>query len=76
MTLKKLERLPNEFVFFKFVFSFFQTRLIDEELVIFVCATTGQGDEPDNMKVIVRLFIPFLIWKTFLDSCTGHHRYN
>lgn len=46
-------------LFFKFVFSFFQTRLIDEELVIFVCATTGQGDEPDNMKVIVRLFIPF-----------------
>ncbi len=22
-----------------------------EPLVIFVCATTGQGDEPDNMKV-------------------------
>ena len=65
MTLKKLERLPNEFVFFKFVFSFFQTRLIDEELVIFVCATTGQGDEPDNMKVIVRLFIPFSYWENF-----------
>ena len=64
MTLKKPVRLPNEFVF-KFVFSFFQTRLIDEELVIFVCATTGQGDEPDNMKVIVRFFIPFLIGKIF-----------
>nr|XP_034958286.1 NADPH-dependent diflavin oxidoreductase 1 isoform X2 [Zootoca vivipara] len=24
--------------------------LIDEPLVIFVCATTGQGDPPDNMK--------------------------
>lgn len=52
-------------LFFKFVFSFFQTRLIDEELVIFVCATTGQGDEPDNMKVIVRLFIPFSYWENF-----------
>ena len=52
-------------LFFKFVFSFFQTRLIDEELVIFVCATTGQGDEPDNMKVIVRLFIPFSHWENF-----------
>lgn len=26
------------------------SRLIHEEFVIFVCATTGQGDEPDNMK--------------------------
>lgn len=24
--------------------------LIHEEFVLFVCATTGQGDEPDNMK--------------------------
>ena len=63
-------------MFFKFVFSFFQTRLIDEELVIFVCATTGQGDEPDNMKVILRFFIPFLFEKTFLDSCAGLHRNN
>ena len=31
---------------------FFQTKLIEEELVIFVCATTGQGDEPDNMRVM------------------------
>ena len=30
---------------------FLKTRLIEEEIVIFVCATTGQGDEPDNMKV-------------------------
>lgn len=75
VTLKKPVRLPNEFVF-KFAFSFFQTRLIDEEIVIFVCATTGQGDEPDNMKVIVRFFIPFLIWKTFLVSCTSQHRNN
>ncbi|CAH0697016.1 unnamed protein product [Spodoptera exigua] len=26
------------------------TSLIKEEFAIFVCATTGQGDEPDNMK--------------------------
>ncbi|XP_053619862.1 NADPH-dependent diflavin oxidoreductase 1 isoform X2 [Plodia interpunctella] len=26
------------------------SRLIHEEYAIFVCATTGQGDEPDNMK--------------------------
>ena len=24
--------------------------LIEEHLVVFVCSTTGQGDEPDNMK--------------------------
>lgn len=24
--------------------------LIDEKLVVFVCSTTGQGTEPDNMK--------------------------
>ena len=28
-----------------------QAQLINEELVVFVVATTGQGDEPDNMKV-------------------------
>lgn len=26
------------------------SQLIHEEFAIFVCATTGQGDEPDNMK--------------------------
>lgn len=26
--------------------------LIKERIVVFVCATTGQGDEPDNMKVL------------------------
>lgn len=31
-----------------------EANLIREPLVIFVCATTGQGDPPDNMKV--RLF--------------------
>ncbi|KAJ7339371.1 NADPH-dependent diflavin oxidoreductase 1 [Desmophyllum pertusum] len=33
------------------------TRLIKEELVIFVCATTGQGDEPDNMKKFWRFIL-------------------
>lgn len=26
-----------------------------EPLVVFVAATTGQGDEPDNMKVVLWL---------------------
>nr|CAG8461794.1 1193_t:CDS:10 [Entrophospora candida] len=30
--------------------SYNRDNLINEELVIFVCSTTGQGDEPDNMK--------------------------
>lgn len=30
---------------------FVEVNLINEPLVIFVCATTGQGDPPDNMKV-------------------------
>ena len=34
-----------------------QARLIHERTVIFVAATTGQGDEPDNMKV--RIAFPF-----------------
>ncbi|XP_038063679.1 NADPH-dependent diflavin oxidoreductase 1-like isoform X2 [Patiria miniata] len=31
--------------------------LINEPLVIFVCATTGQGDEPDNMKKFWRFIL-------------------
>lgn len=26
------------------------TQLVNERFVIFVCSTTGQGEEPDNMK--------------------------
>lgn len=36
------------------------TELISEKCVIFVCSTTGQGDEPDNMK----LFWKFLLRKS------------
>ncbi|RMX46189.1 hypothetical protein pdam_00007846 [Pocillopora damicornis] len=32
-------------------------KLIEEELAIFVCATTGQGDEPDNMKKFWRFIL-------------------
>ena len=28
-----------------------QAQLVYEPVVVFVAATTGQGDEPDNMKV-------------------------
>lgn len=45
---------------------FLKTRLIEEEIVIFVCATTGQGDEPDNMKVGEHLFY-FFPSSPFLD---------
>ncbi|XP_077492662.1 NADPH-dependent diflavin oxidoreductase 1-like isoform X2 [Amblyomma americanum] len=36
------------------------TELIKEKLVVFVCATTGQGEEPDNMKC----FWSFLLRKS------------
>lgn len=31
--------------------------LIDEKFVIFVCSTTGQGDEPDNMKTFWKFLL-------------------
>ena len=31
--------------------------LISEECVIFVCSTTGQGEEPDNMKQFWRFLL-------------------
>lgn len=34
--------------------------LIDERLVVFICSTTGQGEEPDNMKA----FWKFLLRKS------------
>lgn len=36
-----------------------QANLISENLVLFVCSTTGQGDPPDNMKVI-KLYLWFV----------------
>ena len=39
----------------------FQMKLIEEEVAIFVCATTGQGDEPDNMKVVTAIL--FILWQ-------------
>lgn len=42
--------------------------LIQESLVVFVCSTTGQGDEPDNMKS----FWKFLLRKSLpSDSLRG-----
>ena len=40
--------------------SSFQSQLLYEPVVVFVCSTTGQGDEPDNM----RNFWRFLLRKT------------
>ena len=34
-----------------------QSRLILEPVVVCVCATTGQGDEPDNMKQFWRFLL-------------------
>lgn len=39
--------------------------LINEYLVVFVCSTTGQGDEPDNMKHFWR----FLLRKNLPIDC-------
>ncbi|ORZ00667.1 hypothetical protein BCR43DRAFT_452752 [Syncephalastrum racemosum] len=45
-----------------------KTQLINEKLVIFVCSTTGQGDEPYNMKSFWR----FLLRKNLpRDSLNG-----
>lgn len=45
-------------------------RLLDEEFVVFVCSTTGQGVEPDNMKS----FWKFLLRKNLpKDSLNGVH---
>lgn len=33
------------------------SKLIHEEFAIFVCATTGQGDEPDNMRNFWRFLL-------------------
>ncbi|RUS68511.1 hypothetical protein EGW08_023727, partial [Elysia chlorotica] len=41
-----------------------QTSLIQEQLVVFVCSTTGQGDPPDNM----RMFWKFLLRRDLPSS--------
>ena len=38
-------------------FTVFQSGLLYEPVVVFVCSTTGQGDEPDNMKKTWRLLL-------------------
>ena len=39
-----------------------KVNLLHEELVLFVCATTGQGDPPDNMKVCPCRFLERKRW--------------
>lgn len=40
------------------------TNLIFEKRVIFITSTTGQGDQPDNMKTA---------WKFLLRKCLPKH---
>lgn len=47
------------------------SRLIKEEFAIFVCATTGQGDEPDNMK----RFWKFLLRKNLPSNSLARLKY-
>lgn len=68
-----------------------KVNLLHEELVLFVCATTGQGDPPDNMKVCPCQFLerkrwhdPQSIWMkhilywdgTLLDITSGDYQTN
>lgn len=32
-------------------------QLLHEKFVVFVCSTTGQGEEPDNMKTFWRFLL-------------------
>ncbi|KAI8806427.1 hypothetical protein BJ742DRAFT_816786 [Cladochytrium replicatum] len=48
-----------------------RAQLINEEVVIFVCSTTGQGEEPDNMK----MFWKFLLRKNLSPSILSHLRF-
>ncbi|CAG8784006.1 7250_t:CDS:2, partial [Acaulospora morrowiae] len=50
---ERIERQARRRLFKTRIFSmdaYDRTNLINEHLAIFVCSTTGQGDEPDNMK--------------------------
>ena len=48
-----------------------QSRLIYEPVVVFVCATTGQGDEPDNMKK----FWQFLLRRNLPRDSLSHVKF-
>ncbi|ESO92772.1 hypothetical protein LOTGIDRAFT_216443 [Lottia gigantea] len=51
--------------------SFDVANLLKESTVIFVCATTGQGDPPDNMK----LFWKFILRKNLPENSLSHMKY-
>jgi len=50
-------------------------KLINEQIVIFICSTTGQGDEPDNMKkfwkFLLRRNLPLDSLSTVKFACLG-----
>ncbi|XP_002128053.2 NADPH-dependent diflavin oxidoreductase 1 [Ciona intestinalis] len=45
--------------------------LVNEDLVLFVCSTTGQGEPPDNMK----LFWKFIMRKNLPNTCLAGLRF-
>lgn len=45
--------------------------LIDETFVVFVCATTGQGDEPDNMRTFWKFLLRKSLPPNSLNSLNG-----
>ncbi|CAG8650834.1 9689_t:CDS:10, partial [Ambispora leptoticha] len=48
-----------------------KANLINESLVVFVCSTTGQGEEPDNMKK----FWKFLLRKNLPNDILSHLKF-
>ncbi|CAG8457692.1 10979_t:CDS:10 [Ambispora gerdemannii] len=48
-----------------------KVNLINESLVVFVCSTTGQGEEPDNMKK----FWKFLLRKNLPNDILSHLKF-
>ena len=48
-----------------------QEQLVNERIIVFVCSTTGQGNEPDNMKKFWR----FLLRKTLPSDSLANLQY-
>lgn len=44
------------------------SNLINEKLIVFVCSTTGQGEEPDNMKTFWKFLLRKSLPSGFLSN--------